>query len=341
MGTKTLSLQQATILKPGKIPEKILKRSVIAPLRVKRDEVILGSGVGEDCGAVLCEPDEVLVMSTDPITGTAIDIGHLAVDITANDIASAGAEPIGILLTVLLPEESNEAELKTIMSDVNASCEKLNLSVIGGHTEVTDVVNRPVLSVTGVGKVKRDAMITTSGAKPGMDLVVTKYEGLEGTAIIASEKKEELLQKFPEDFIDNAIHFNTMLSVVKDGLIAAGAGAAAMHDVTEGGIFGALWEMGEASGVGLSVDIEKIPLRQETVEICDYFKIDPYCLISSGSMLIAAPNGSKVVTALEQEGIHAAVIGSCDDTNQRVVHYDGQTRYLKPPAADEFHKVLG
>lgn len=314
---------------------------MIRPLTVKRSEVIIGSGVGEDCGAVQTEPGEVLVMSTDPITGTAIDIGHLAVDITANDLASAGAEPVGILLTVLLPTETTEAELKSIMTEVNASCERLDVSVIGGHTEVTDAVIRPVLSVTGVGKVKRDALVTTSGAKPGMDLIATKWIGLEGTSIIAAEKKDELLQKFPADFVERAIGFNSMLSVVQDGLIAAGAGAAAMHDVTEGGIFGALWEMGAASDVGLSVDIEKIPIKQESVEICDYFDIDPYCLISSGSMLIAAENGLRVVDALESAGIHAAVIGRTDDSKQRVVHYDGQTRYLEPPEADEFHKVLG
>lgn len=114
-----------------------------------------------------------------------------------------------------------------------------------------------------------------------------------------------------------------------------------MHDVTEGGIFGALWEMGEASDVGLSVDIEKIPIKQETVEICDFYNIDPYCLISSGSMLIAAPNGARIVDALAEEGISANVIGHTDDSTQRAVHYDGQTRYLKPPVADEFHRVLG
>lgn len=333
--------KKSVILEPGKVPERILKRSVISPLTVKRPEVILGSGVGEDCGAVACEPDEVLVMSTDPITGTAIDIGHLAVDITANDLASAGAEPVGILLTVMLPPQSEEEELKTIMTEVNASCVRLNLSVIGGHTEVTDAVTRPLLSVTGVGKVKRDAMVTTSGAKPGMDLVVTKWVGLEGTSIIAAEKKDELLSRFPKEFVENAIGFNSMLSVVKDGLAAARAGAAAMHDVTEGGIFGALWEMGEASDVGLSVDIEKIPIKQETVEICDFYNIDPYCLISSGSMLIAAPNGARIVDALAEEGISATVIGHTDDSTQCAVHYDGQTRYLKPPVADEFHRVLG
>lgn len=280
-------------------------------------------------------------MSTDPITGTAIDIGHLAVDITANDIASAGAEPVGILLTVMLPPDTTEAELKEIMSEINISCEKLHIAVIGGHTEVTDVVTRPVVTVTGVGKVKRDGLILTSGSKPGMDLVVTKWIGLEGTSIIASEKRDELTKRFPLDFVDRAEGFGLLISVVNDGRIAAANGAAAMHDVTEGGIFGALWEMGEASGVGLSVDIEKIPVRQETVEICNFYNIDPYSLISSGSMLIAAENGGRIVDALLAAGINAAVIGHTDDSNDRVVHYDGQTRYLEPPAADEFHKVLG
>ena len=314
---------------------------MIRPLTVKRNEVILGSGVGEDCGAVVCGPDEVLVMSTDPITGTAIDIGHLACDITANDLASAGAEPVGVLLTVMLPPQTTEDKLQEIMKEINVSCERLHMAVIGGHTEVTDAVTRPVVSVTGVGKVRRDSMIGTSGAKPDTDLVVTKYIGLEGTSIIAAEKKDELLQKFPAEFVENAISCKNMISVVQDGLIAAGAGAVAMHDVTEGGIFGALWEMGEASGVGLSVDIERIPIRQETVEICDYFDIDPYCLISSGSMLIAAERGDRIVDALEEKGISASIIGRTNDTRDRVVHYDGQTRFLEPPAADEFHKVLG
>lgn len=314
---------------------------MIRPLKTKRTEVILGSGVGEDCGAVAVDDDEVLVMSTDPITGTAIDIGRLAVDITANDLASAGAEPVGVLITVMLPPDTTESTLKEIMSEVNDSCERLDVAVIGGHTEVTAVVNAPVLSVTGVGKVKRDAIIETGGAKTGMDLVVSKWIGLEGTSIIAAEKKDELLQKFPAEFVESAIGFKSMLSVVDDGLTAAAAGAAAMHDVTEGGIFGALWEMGAASDVGLSVDIEKIPIKQETVEICDYFGIDPYCLIGSGSMLIAAENGLRIVDALAAKGISAAVIGRTNDSKDRVVHYDGQTRYLKPPEADEFHKVLG
>ncbi|MBQ2503826.1 MAG: AIR synthase family protein, partial [Lachnospiraceae bacterium] len=282
----------------GKIPENVLKRSVMRQLTTKREEVLVGSAVGEDCAAVVLEPDEEFVLSTDPITGTAKDIGNLAVLVTTNDLASAGATPIGIMLTVLLPKGTEEATLKEIMQQVNAACEAANIQVIGGHTEVTDVVNQPVLSVTGVGKVKRGKLISTGGAKPGMDLVATKWIGIEGTAIIAKEKEAELRAHFPDVIVDEAMGLDAYESVQKDGEVAAAHGAAAMHDVTEGGIFGALWEMAEASSVGLDVDLSKIPIRQETVEICEYFDVNPYQLISSGCILIATSDGSGLVRAL-------------------------------------------
>lgn len=324
----------------GKIPENVLKRSVMRQLTTKREEVLVGSAVGEDCAAVVLEPDEEFVLSTDPITGTAKDIGNLAVLVTTNDLASAGATPIGIMLTVLLPKGTEEATLKEIMQQVNAACEAANIQVIGGHTEVTDVVNQPVLSVTGVGKVKRGKLISTGGAKPGMDLVATKWIGIEGTAIIAKEKEAELRAHFPDVIVDEAMGMDAYVSVQKDGEVAAAHGAAAMHDVTEGGIFGALWEMAEASSVGLDVDLSKIPIRQETVEICEYFDVNPYQLISSGCMLIATSDGSGLVRALGDAGVAASIIGSTTDSNDRIIRYDGEMRYLEPPKADEFHKVI-
>lgn len=310
-------------------------------LHTKRPEVLVGSAVGEDCGAIALEPDEVLVISTDPITGTASDIGALAVVVTANDLASAGAEPVGIMLTILLPPGTEEGDLARIMSDVDQVCTRHNIQVIGGHTEVTEVVNRPVLSVTGVGKVKRDKMISTGGAKPGMDLVLSKWIGLEGTSLIAKDKEQDLLQRFSPEFVEKAKGFDQYLSVVADGRIGALNGAAAMHDVTEGGILGALWEMGEASDVGLSVDLARIPVFQETIEICEYYDINPYGLISSGAMLFAVPGGDRLVSALEEAGIHGTVIGHVTEGRDRVLrHHDGEVRFIEPPASDEFHKVL-
>lgn len=323
----------------GKVPENVLKRSVFKKLTVKRPEVLVHAGVGEDC-AVLAPTKDSFVLSTDPITGAAKEIGKLAFHVTANDIASSGAELVGILLTIILPPESSEDELKQIMEDVTELAATYDVEILGGHTEVSAVVNQSLVSVTGVGKIAKDKLVTTNGLKPGQDLVVTKWIGLEGTSIIASEFEKELQGRLPASVVEESKKFASLLSVVKDSHVAMQIGVSAMHDVTEGGIFGALWEMAEASGVGLEVDLKKIPIRQETIEVCELFNLNPYQLISSGSMLIGTDHGSQLVDALAKEGIHAAVIGKAVEGNDRVIFNDGEKRFLEPPKADELYHAF-
>lgn len=327
-------------MKIGKVPENVLKRSVLKQIRTKRPEVVLGADVGEDCAAIKLEEDEIFVLSIDPITGTAQDIGTLAIQVTANDLASSGAEPVGVLLTVLLPPEAREIALKRIMSQVEEACAKAGIQIIGGHTEVTPAVNQPVVTVCGVGKVKDGKLISTAGAEPGMDLLVTKWIGIEGTSILAKEREAELLTRFSSSFVEEAKRFDRYLSVLPEAGIAAEAGVSAMHDVTEGGIFGALWEMAEASGVGLEIDLKKIPIRQETVEICEFFGVNPYKLISSGCMLMAAVDGNTLVRELEKAGIPAAIIGKAVEGNDRVLLNGDERRFLEPPKTDELYEVM-
>lgn len=327
-------------MKTGKVPESVLKRSILRQIHTRRPEVRQGAAVGEDCAAIQLAEDEVFVISTDPITGTVVDIGNLAIQVTLNDLASAGAEPIGVMLSALLPESITEPEIRVIMEQAESVCSKANVQIIGGHTEVTPVVSQPVLTVTGVGKAKVGAMISTGGAKPGMDIVVSKWVGLEGTSILAKEKQETLLSRFSENFVFRAQKFDQLLSVIPEAATAVKSGVGAMHDVTEGGIFGALWEMAEASGVGLEIELKKIPLKQETVEICEFFGINPYELISSGSMLMAAWDGNRLVMDLEKEGIAACVIGKAAEGNDRILLNDGERRFLEPPKADELYKVI-
>lgn len=327
-------------MKIGKIPEAVLKRAVLQQLHSRREEVLTGAAVGEDCAALAVGEDEMLVMSTDPITGATQDIGHLAVQITVNDLASAGAEPIGIMLTVLLPERFREQKLRTMIEQVEAACAKAHIQVMGGHTEVTKVVNQPVVSVVGVGKVKKGKLVTTAGARPGMDMIITKWIGIEGTSILAKEKEGILLEHFQQSFLDRAKSFDQWLSVLPEAAIAVKFGVQAMHDVTEGGIFGALWEMAEASGVGLEIDLRKIPVKQETIEICEFFEINPYELISSGSMLMAAQDGNTIVRELEKQGIHAVVVGKVVTGNDRILYTGEERRFLEPPKSDELYKVV-
>lgn len=327
-------------MKIGKVPETVLKRSILKQIHHRRDEILVRPGVGEDCAILGVEPDEVLVMSTDPITGTVNEIGMFAVHITANDIASSGAEPIGILLTIILPEDASESDIKGIMKDVETVCEELNIEVMGGHTEISKAVNQPLLSVTGVGKIKKEEVIKTAGLKPGQELVMTKWAGLEGTAIIARDKEDELKARFHQDFIEKAKSFFEHISVVKDARIAKKTGVTSMHDVTEGGIFGALWEVAVASGAGIEVDLKKIPIRQETIEICELYDLNPYMLMSSGCMLISTDKGNALVEALKNEGISSAVIGKVIEGNDRIIINEEERRYLEPPKADELYKAI-
>ena len=327
-------------MKIGKIPESVLKRSVFQQIHTRRREVILGAGVGEDCAALKLSPDEMFVLSTDPVTGTATDIGRLAIHITMNDLASAGAEPVGVMLTILLPEYAKETDLKKMMGQIETACAQAKVQIMGGHTEVTKAVNQPIVTVCGVGKVKEGGLVSTAGAKPGDDILASKWIGLEGTSIIAKEKEQELSRRFSAALIRTAQNFDQYLSVLPEAEAAVKSGVSAMHDVTEGGIFGALWELGVSSGVGLEIDLKKIPVKQETIEICEFYRINPYGLISSGCMLMASPDGNTLVRELEKAGIHAVIIGKATPGNDRVLLNQEERRFLEPPKTDELYKVV-
>lgn len=323
----------------GKLPEPVLIRSVLREIGHRRDEVLVGPGVGQDCAAVEIGPGEVFVLSSDPITGTVKEIGSHSVYVTANDLAASGAEPLGIMLTIMLPEETEEAQLKEMMRGVEKACEILHMEVMGGHTEITRAVNQPLISLTGVGKMKKEDLITTSGIKPGQDLVVTKWIGLEATSMIAKEREKELLNRFSLAFVEEAKKLDQYLSVLPEARIGAASGASAMHDVTEGGIFGALWEMGSGGDVGLTIDLRSIPIRQETVEICEEFGLNPYQIMSSGSLLIAIDDGEELVSKLQQEGINASVVGKTTAGKDRILRNRGEVRYLDKPQPDELYKI--
>lgn len=327
-------------MKVGKIPENVLKRSVFKQIHTKREEVILGAGVGEDCAAIKLSEDEMFVISTDPVTGTATDIGHLAIHITLNDLASAGAEPVGVMLTLLLPEHAQEADLKQMMGQIEQACAQAKVQIMGGHTEVTRAVSQPVVNVCGVGKVKKTKLISTAGARPGNDIIASKWIGLEGTSIIAKEREQELLKRYSQKLIRKAQQFDQYLSVLPEAAVAMKSGVSAMHDVTEGGIFGALWELAESSGVGLEIDLKRIPVKQETIEVCEYFGINPYELISSGCMLMASPDGNTLLRELDKAGIHASLIGKATEGNDRILLNQEERRFLEPPKTDELYKVL-
>jgi len=326
-------------MKIGKIPNSTLEKIVLNKIQKNRSEVILRPGIGEDCSAIEFG-DYACVLSTDPITGTAKEIGRLAVHISCNDIASCGVEPLGLMVTILCPPGATEQELGNIMDQLCSTAASINVDIIGGHTEITTAVTRFIINCTAVGRCLREKMISTSGARAGDSLILTKHAGLEGVSIIAHEKEKELINSLGLNTVNEAKAYMECLSVVKDGLAAAQYGVNAMHDVTEGGVLGALWELCDASGNGAEIDIDKIPVTMTTRRICEYYNINPFKLISSGCMLISAKDGEGLVSHLEAAGIAAEVIGRLNGTKQRVMKTAGRIEPILPPAADELYKVL-
>lgn len=331
---------EGTMLKIGKIPPQILERLVLQPIthtKVQREDIVLRPKTGEDCSAI--DPmGELCTFSTDPITGATKDMGYLAVHINCNDVFSAGAEPVGILMTVLLPPHSTESTLEEIMQGTLQAADELSIEVLGGHTEVTAAVNQPLICATVVGKTKGRHMVCTGGAEVGQDVIMTKWAGLEGTAIIAKEHEVVLSEKIDKALLAEAKDMKGFLSVGTESRIAMAHGATAMHDATEGGILGAVWELAECSEKGVTVFADHILVKEATKQICQAAGIAPLQLISSGTMIISAFDGAALVEKLQAAGVEAAVIGKITESGKTIIQ-NNVSSVLEQPQSDALYQV--
>lgn len=326
-------------MKAGKLKESVLRRSVLNQLHMTADAQIVRPSVGADFGAVQSNPDEVIVTSVETRVLGADLRESTSVYAALNNIACSNARPLGVTVNLLIPTEMNEQQLRERIQSVDDVCTKEQIPVLAGHTEVVRCVTEPVLTVTAVGAVSKNKMLSCTQIRPGMDILLTKWIALEGTAILATQYGTELRKRFAKPFIDKAKSFLQYLSIRPEAAVAAQSGAVAMHDLSESGIYGALWEMGQCSGVGLTIDLKKIPVRQETVEICEYFDLNPYKLISGGSLLIAAENGNTVAEKLKQAGTEAVIIGKATDSNDRVLMNGEECRFIETAQTDELWKM--
>lgn len=327
-------------LKVGKLDSKLLEKIIFNNIKLKREEVMVRPGIGEDC-AVVDFGEYALVMSTDPITGAASEVGRLAVHINCNDIASNGIEPLGLMMTILAPIDTTEKEIDEIMKQASREAAKLNVEIIGGHTEITDAVNKIVISATAIGRQLKADIVKNSGVRVGDKIVMTKTAGLEGTGIIAYDLEEQLSSTFSREIIASAQKMVKDISVVKEGIIAGKIGVSSMHDVTEGGILGAIWEICEASKVGCNIYKNRISIAQETKDICKFLEINPLKLISSGTMLITInpDKEERLIKSLDESGISASVIGEITEDKRILIDNDKKIE-LAPPESDELYKVI-
>ncbi|MCR5735262.1 MAG: AIR synthase family protein [Lachnospiraceae bacterium] len=327
-------------MKIGKVPEKVLKRSILKQIKHNGTDFSDSISGGRDCALFIPGDSKMVALTTDPEISINDDMAYLSVINAVNNLAAAGAEPAGIMLTLLLPEGTEEAVLKKIVSDTVKVCEIFSIELAGGHTEITKAVTAPVFNVTGIGRIPGKSDKRMSGARPEDDIVITKWIGLKGTYLIADRYRKELAARFSQRFIDEALQFKDRLCVLPEAMTASGYGITSMHDASSGGIFAALWELGRIEKKGLTCDLKKIPIRQETVEICEFFGINPYELDAAGSMLFTAENGKELVKALNASGIYASLAGKITDNNDRVIINGEEKRFLEPPSKDELDHML-
>ena len=329
------------MLKVGKLDSKLLKEIVFENIKFKREEVLQRPQIGEDC-AVIDFGEYECIMSTDPITSAIDQIGKLAIHISCNDIASNGVEPLGIMLAVMLPIGTTEEEVRVMMKQAGETATELGVEIIGGPTEITGAVKQPVIVSTAIGRGFSSSK--ERKVKTGDLIFMTKMAGLEGTGIIACDYESDLVAKLTANEISEAKSYLDMVSVIKEGVLAGQIGFSAMHDVTEGGVLGAIWEICYAAGLGAIIRKDEIPTSNVTKKICEIYSIDPLKLISSGCMLIItdAQNKDKLMQEMQKQNIRISLIGEVTDAKSGVkLVENGDSTEVEPPESDELYKVVG
>jgi hydrogenase expression/formation protein HypE len=333
--------QPKKILPVGKLPFEHL-RPLLKHLPKQHPRLLIGPRIGEDA-AVIDSGDRYLVITTDPITVATHHIGRYAVHVNANDIAVLGARPLWFFVVMLLPESRTTPELaETIMADVRIACEELGVSLGGGHTEITQGLDRPILVGQMLGEVVPTRLVRKTRIATGDLILLTRGVAIEGTAILARDRSEQLRGRVDADLLARAERFliEPGISVVSAALAAANVGEAvhAMHDPTEGGLVTGLFELVAPAGLGLRVIREHIPVFPETNTICAALALDPLKLIASGALLIAvAPDrADSVLTAIEATGIPVRMIGEVRSSCEGIaIVTNGAIEPLTPPVQDE------
>ncbi len=316
----------------GKVDPETLAR-VLAGTGASSAAVGVGPGIGEDAAAIELG-DRTLVVSSDPISLAAERIGTLGVHVACNDVAASGGDPEWLTSVLLLPGDADDATIDAVVADLDREAAALEATIVGGHTEYVDQLERPLLSLTAIGTT--DRFVPTGGAEPGDRVVLTKGAGIEATAILATDFADEL--DLPADTVDAAAAFFESISVVPESRILRDH-ATAMHDPTEGGVLGGLVELARAAEVGLEVERAAVPIREQTERVCAAMGVDPLRTFGSGALLATLPADrvDAALAALGDAGIEGAEIGRVVESERPGVDLDGE--FFAEPPRDELYPL--
>lgn len=323
----------------GKLAGNKLKKTILDKIEHFRSDVLVPAGVGED-SSVINFGDYLLVVSSDPITGAEKNAGYLAVNVACNDIAAAGAEPFGIQVMLLLPPNLGEDAAENLMKEIVNTAKSMNIEVLGGHTEITDLVQKPIITVTALGRAEKDELTSSSAAEEGDILYISKGMGIEGSYILANDYREHLLESGVSlKTITKVSKYLDLLSVIPESRIARQNGVKAMHDVTEGGVYGAIAEMAAASDLGYIIEKDNFKVQKEVKEICDKLNLDPAALISSGAMLMAASPNNNLKKVFLENNIDLIRVGRLIEKGTYIEKKKSKKEF-KPPTKDELWKFI-
>ncbi|MBR5181858.1 MAG: AIR synthase family protein [Clostridiales bacterium] len=342
-------------MKIGKLTDEQLQSLVIGRLPALSATTLSGAGIGADC-AWIRTGEDLMVTSSDPITAGGTESGTLAIHVSCNDIAACGVRPSGILIVIIAPPSVTEEDIKMTVDQASREAQALGVDIVGGHTEVSDAVNKMIVVSTAFGLVRKGGCVPLGKAMPGDSLIMTKTAGIEGSFIAANEHKDKLSGKVSEGDIREALSYKNLISVVKEGAACGSLRAEPakvredgfvlsavnlMHDVTEGGVFGAAFEMADFSKTGVVIDKRLVPFTGATKAICSALGLDAFRLISSGSLMIATPEPDRIIEKLKGQGVPAAVIGRFTDRSEGVFYIENDGSYVKlsPPGADEIYSI--
>lgn len=339
----------------GKVSESVYNRTVYKTIHTTGyyDKITANSAVlGADCAIVpLIEKANriALVSASGQASGKDAAVAARAAQHALNHLAALGAFHTNacddratayISLHITIPAEFREAKLRAVLEKVALIMAEQRVTILTTEVQVIPQITTVLVTANAQTYAEEEHLLTQGGALPEQDVVMTKWLGLEGTAVVTDQKLRELRTRYPMPLLEEAASFARYLSIIPEAATAAKSGVSAMQVVREGGIFGALWELAQESGVGLVIDLKKIPVKQETIEVCEFFDANPYKLLSGGSLLFTTNKGMKLVELLEQQGIAATVIGKTTQGNDRILVNEEERRFLEPAREDEIYKIL-
>lgn len=327
-------------MKAGKVSEAVLKRSVLKAVNQQlKQKNGSRAGVGTDAG-LFAVPENLgaMAVSGTVVAGKNKGMAELAVYRACNSLAAAGGNPLVVTVQLMLPETMEETELKQTMQEILSACERAEVLLNQGHTQISPLVLERVISVTAVGTANETATLNETVA--GSELVMTKTAGLAGAVLLSEEYREALHERYTYAFIDKARGHREEWSVLSEAKLLKEAGIVHMHDVAEGGVFGAVWELAERVQAGVEIDLKRIPILQETVEISEYFDINPYQLKGDGALLFLTHDSALIIEKLEEAGIPAAVIGRMTEGNDRILVNEDEVRHLEPNRVEEYERAV-